>query len=110
MALIAEVASCTERLAKFFPSLAAMRIAVQVQSLRSGQRKVQEKTVVEYAAPQYAIFLSQLPLEFDERVKIAREGQREGVEAAVVALQYHEGQKAVAVRFLDGSCKWMMEP
>jgi hypothetical protein len=28
----------------------------------------------------------------------------------VVAVQYHEGRKAVAVRFLQGHCDWVMEP
>jgi hypothetical protein len=28
----------------------------------------------------------------------------------VIALQYHEGLKAVAVRFTEGSCDWMMQP
>jgi hypothetical protein len=32
------------------------------------------------------------------------------VEAAVIALQYHEGRKAVAVRFLNGACDWMRQP
>ena len=66
--------------------------------------------MVEFGAQQYAIFMSALPLEFDERVQLFREGKGRPAEAAVIALQYQEGRKAVAVRFLEGSCDWMMQP
>jgi hypothetical protein len=46
-------------------------------------------------------------MEFDERVRVIRDGNGRGAEAAVIALQYHEGRKAVAVRFLQGPCDWM---
>jgi len=64
--------------------------------------------VVEYGTQEFAIFLSNLALEFDDRVRLVRDGGGRSVEAAVIALQYHEGRKAVAVRFLDGPCEWMM--
>jgi len=66
--------------------------------------------VVEYGTKEFAIFLSKLALEFDDRVRLVREGGGRPAEAAVIALQYHEGSKAVAVRFLDAPCEWMMQP
>jgi hypothetical protein len=66
--------------------------------------------VVEYGTHEYAIFLSNLALEFDDRVRLVRDGGGRPAEAAVIALQYHDGRKAVAVRFLDGPCEWMMHP
>ncbi len=110
MSVIAEVPSCAEKLARFFPALPALRIPVRVQSMQNGQARLREATLVEYGAAQYAIFVSTLPLEFDERVKITREGQAQAAEATVIALQYHEGRKAVAVRFLEGTCTWMTQP
>ena len=86
----------------------AVRIPVRVTPRRSGQVKLQEMTVVEFGTGEYAIFLSKLALEFDDRVRIVREGGGRPAEAAVIALQYHEGRKAVAVRFLDSPCEWMM--
>jgi len=64
---------------------------------------------VEFGSEEFAIFLSTLPLEFDDRVQIVRDGGRPA-EAAVIALQYHAGRKAVAVRFLAGRCDWMTQP
>ena len=104
-----EAQECTEQLARFFPMLPAVRIPVRVVFRRSGQARGQEMTIVEYATPDYAIFLSRLALEFDDRVDLVREGGRPA-EAAVIALQYQAGSKAVAVRFLNGPCEWMGKP
>jgi hypothetical protein len=110
MTLTVEERECTEQLARFFPSLPAVRVPVRVMPRRPGQMKAQEATVVEYGTREYAIFLSRLALEFDDRVRLVREGGGRPAEAAVIALQYHDGRKAVAVRFLDGPCEWMMHP
>ena len=32
------------------------------------------------------------------------------VEANVIAVQYHEGRKAVAVKFTQGPCDWVTQP
>ena len=107
MTLIAEERECADQLARFFPKLPAVRIPVRVASLRSGQTRAQEATIVEFGTGEYAIFLSKLALEFDDRVRMVRDGGRPA-EATVIALQYHEGRKAVAVRFHDGPCEWML--
>jgi len=95
-------------LARFFPGLPAVRIPVRVVGRRSGKAQVEEKTVVEYGTGEFAIFLSRLALEFDDRVELVGEGGGRRSEAAVIALQYQEGSKAVAVRFLQGPCEWMV--
>ena len=101
--------SCAEQLARFFPSVSAVRIPVQVIQLGAGNRRMKEATVLEFGAARHAIFLSTLPLEFDDRVRIQQDAADRGTEAAVVAMQYHEGRKAVAVRFLHGPCPWVTE-
>jgi hypothetical protein len=80
-----------------------------VSPVRPAPAKLQEATVVEFGSEEFAIFLSTLPLEFDDHVRIVRDGGRPA-EAAVIALQYHAGRKAVAVRFLEGRCDWMTQP
>lgn len=66
--------------------------------------------MVEFGGSEHAIFLSSLPLEFDDRVRIEPERNGEAADAAVIAVQYHEGRKAVAVRFLQGPCTWVTQP
>jgi hypothetical protein len=102
---------CAEQLARFFPGAAAIRVPVQVTALRGGKAKLREATVVEFGGAQHAIFLSTLPLEFEDRVRLERDAHGRAVaDATVVAVQYHEGRKAVAVKFTQGLCDWVMQP
>jgi len=105
--LVAKEKSCSEQLARFFPQASAVRVPVQVTSPRGGVTNLREATVVEYASAHHAIFLSTLPLEFGDRIKLEARPQGYQIEATVDAVQYHEGRKAVAVRFLQGACDWM---
>ena len=108
--VVVEEPTCAAQLARFFPQAAAVRIPVQVTSLRNGSARLREAAVIEFCNHNHAIFLSSLPLEFDDRVKLQRDQPGSVHEAAVVAVQYHEGRKAVAVRFLQGACDWVTQP
>ena len=102
---------CAEQLARFFPGATAVRVPVQVTAVRGGQAKLREATVLEFGDAQNAIFLSTLPLEFEDRVRLERDAHRgAAADATVVAVQYHEGRKAVAVKFTQGLCHWVMQP
>ena len=102
---------CAEQLARFFPDSAAVRVPVQVTALRGGGAKLREATVLEFGGAQHAIFLSTLPLEFEDHVRVQRDARAgTAAEATVVAVQYHEGRKAVAVKFTQGLCDWVMQP
>jgi hypothetical protein len=50
-----------------------------------------------------------LPLEFDEHVRLESVPEGRTAEGTVVAVQYHEGRKAVAVRFSQGRCDWVTQ-
>jgi hypothetical protein len=108
--LTANEQGCAERLARFFPNANPVRVPVQITALRAGSARLREATVVEYGGTEHAIFLSSLPLEFDDRVRIERDRKGCRADATVIAVQYHEGRKAVAVRFLQGPCAWVTQP
>jgi len=101
--------SCAEQLARFFPQASAVRIPVQVSSPRGGTANLREATVVEFSSANHAIFLSTLPLEFGDSVRLEARPEGNHAEATVDAVQYHEGRKAVAVRFLQGPCDWVVK-
>jgi hypothetical protein len=62
-------------------------------------------------APSTPFFVSTLPLEFADRVKVRGGSNKARMEeGTVVAVQYHDGRKAIAVRFLRGQCHWVTEP
>ena len=55
--------------------------------------------------------VSTLPLEYEDRIRMERDSRNDGVaDATVVAVQYHEGRKAVAVKFSPELCDWVMQP
>ena len=102
---------CTGQLARFFPGATAVRIPVQIIALRGGGSKLREATVLEFSGAEHAIFLSALPLEFEDHVRVERDSRRgRTADATVVAVQYHEGRKAVAVKFTPGLCDWVIQP
>lgn len=110
-AVIEHEVNCAGQLARFFPGSAAVRVPVQVTALRGGGAKLREATVLEFGCAQHAIFVSTLPLEFEDHVRVQRDSRAAaGVDATVVAVQYHEGRKAVAVKFTQGLCDWVMQP
>jgi hypothetical protein len=105
-AVIEHEAGCAEQLSRFFPNIAAVRIPVQVTALRPSGPKLKEATVLEFGGSEFGIFLSTLPVEFDDRVRLERSAENCIADASVVAVQYHEGRKAVAVKFKQ-PCDWM---
>ena len=107
--LIANELGCAEQLARFFPRANPVRVPVQITALRAGNTRLREATVVEFGGSEHAIFLSSLPLEFDDKVRIERDRNGGTAEATVIAVQYHEGRKAVAVRFSQGPCAWVTQ-
>jgi hypothetical protein len=101
---------CAQQLARFFPQAVAVRIPVQVTALRGGRTKLREAATIEFGTADFGIFLSTLPLEFDDRVRLERARKGRAAEATVIAVQYHEGRKAVAVKFTQGPCDWVTQP
>jgi hypothetical protein len=102
--------SCADQLARFFPQAISLRVPVHVTALRGGRTKLREAATIEFAAADFAIFLCTLPLEFDDRVRLERDRKGRSAEATVIAVQYHEGRKAVAVKFTQGPCDWVTQP
>jgi hypothetical protein len=99
--------TCTEQLARFFPDARPFQVRAVITPMRAGADQVRESVVVEFASAEKAIFSSRSPLEFDDRVRISdAKGNAECV-AAVVAVQYHDGRKAVAVQFADKQIFWV---
>jgi hypothetical protein len=110
MTLTAGQTGCCEQLARFFPEVEVRRIPICVKALGRGTSRLQECTFVQFATDEIVIFPSTLPLEFDDHVRIERQGFGNAGEAIVVALQYYEGNKAIAVKLLDGLSDWISKP
>jgi len=107
MTVIESDEGCAVQLSQFFRTLQPVRIPVDVTASRSGNAQLRETVVVEFCGREHAIFRSTLPLEYNDDVRLTAHESAGQLGARVVAVQYHEGVKAVAVRFQSGPCHWV---
>jgi hypothetical protein len=102
--------TCVEKLAQLFPHASPMRIPVSVTTVSSRRRRLQEQAVIEFGTAREVLFASTLPLEFDDRVRLANSDGSLNARATVVAVRYHGGRKAVAARFIGEVGNWIIKP
>ncbi len=102
--------TCIARLAKFFPDATPVRIPVRVTEVDTAGSHESEQTVIEYGTPREVLFMSRLPFEFAGRLRLENSDGSLHVEAAVVAVQVHEGHTAVAARFSGEVANWIVKP
>jgi len=120
--------SLVSRLAGFFPGAVAVRIPIKIttssqksgvgsQELQrqkpdknngNGAGEASENTVIEFGTAQEALFACSLPLEFEDRVRLENPDGTLQTDGDVVAVQYHEGRTAVAVRFARKMANWIV--
>ena len=100
------------RLAKFFPEATPVRIPVRISGHRFGSRNNPEgeSTVIEYGTHREVLFASRLPLEFADKVRVQNTDGSLDTDAWVVAVQYHNGETAVAARFAHEVANWLIKP
>lgn len=103
-----------EKLAQFFPDAIAVRIPVRVTGLgahgsASAGKGLEESTVIEFGTAREVLFASELPLEFDDQVRLENSDGTLQIEARVVAVQYHNGRTAVAARFTHPISNWIIQ-
>jgi hypothetical protein len=102
--------SCVEKLAQLFPSVSPVRIPVRVSTVASnGRRRLEEQSVIEFGTAREVLFSSILPLEFEDQVRLENSDGSLDTRATVVAVRYHGGRKAVAVRFVGEVGNWIIK-
>lgn len=98
--------SFVNRLAGFFPEAVRVQIPVSITPL--GERPWKgESTVIEFGTADEALFQSKMPLDFEDRVRVKNSDGSLDAEGSVVAVQFANGQTAVAVRFAKVSKDWL---
>ena len=102
--------TCVEKLAQLFPSVSPVRIPVRVSTVGTGRRRLEEQTVIEFGTAREVLFSSGLPLEFEDQVHLVNSDGSLDTRATVVAVRYHGGGKAVAVRFVGEVGNWIIKP
>jgi hypothetical protein len=69
-----------------------------------------ENTVIEYGTAREVLFVSGLPLEFDDQVILKNTDGSLDARGSVVALQLDEDRCAVAIRFTGKVNNWIIQP
>jgi len=126
-----QTSSYVSRLAGFFPGAIKMRLPVQVTVVgeSNGNGRVSqapmnrlmmaavpvheepaENTVIEFGTPREVLFASQLPLDFEDKVRLKNQDGSFNAEAKVVAVQFEGGNMAVAARFTGEVSNWIIKP
>jgi hypothetical protein len=105
-----EASSGSAELARFFPGVRRVRIRAVLKPRRSLSGTVSETVIVEYAGARQVIFLSALPLEFDDLVQLQPAQGKANSDGRVIAVQYHHDHKAVAVQLANADTSWVNRP
>lgn len=101
--------SSVAQLARFFPDVTPVRIPVKVTGVDPGGCTYSESTVIEFGTPNEVLFASELPLEFEDKLRLENADGSLQAEASVVAVQYHNGRLAVAARFARRIANWIIQ-
>jgi hypothetical protein len=80
---------------------------VQLSRVPSGGN-VPEVALIEFATSREVLFSCGSHLEFADRVRLQNADGSLDVEASVVAVQYHEGEIALAARFDSNVSNWIV--
>ncbi len=102
--------TCVEKLAQLFPNASPVRIPIRLVTWSAGRRRLQERTVIEFGTAQEVLFSSNLPLEFEDHIRVVSSDRSLNMHATVVAVRYHDGSKAVAARFVGEVKNWIIKP
>ncbi|MDP9161880.1 MAG: hypothetical protein M3O09_16845 [Acidobacteriota bacterium] len=95
------------KLAKFFPDASPVRIPVRLTKV--GGEPFSERTVLEFGTPKEVLFVSSLPLEFADVLRLQNSDGTLDAEVSVVAVEYSEGCTAVAARFTQKVLNWIVK-
>jgi hypothetical protein len=100
---------CVSELAKFFSGAVPVKIPVRVSKGDSVHGGPAEQTAIEFGTPTEVFFISGLPLDFDDTVRVRNSDGSLDIVAKIVAMRFHHGKMAIAARFLEDVNNWIIK-
>jgi len=104
-----EPAECVEELARFFPGVMQVRIPVRVCKGRSGKATSSEETMIEFGTVEEVLFVSSLPLDFEDIVRIRNANGSLDIVAKIIAMHLYHDKMAIAAKFLEDVPNWIIK-
>jgi hypothetical protein len=104
-----EPAECVEELARFFPGAMQVRIPVRVCKGSSGKTVSAEQTMIEFGTAEEVLFVSGLPLDFEDIVRVKNADGSLDVTAKIVAMHLYHDKMAIAAKFIEDVPNWIIK-
>jgi hypothetical protein len=104
-----EPAECVEELARFFPGAMQVRIPIRVCKGRSSKAASAEQTMIEFGTAEEVLFVSGLPLDFEDIVRLKNVDGSLDVTAKIVAMHLFHDKMAIAAKFLEDVPNWIIK-
>lgn len=104
-----EPAECVAELARFFPGVMQIRIPVRVCKGSSGTATYSEETMIEFGTADEVLFVSDLPLDFEDVVRIRNADGSLEIMAKIVAMHLYHDKMAIAAKFLEDVPNWIIK-
>jgi hypothetical protein len=104
-----EPAECVEELARFFPGVMQVHIPVRVCKGRSGKAASAEQTMIEFSTAEEILFVSGLPLDFEDIVRVTNADGSLDITAKIVAMHLYHDKMAIAAKFLEDVPNWIIK-
>ena len=104
-----EPTECVEELARFFPGAIKVQIPVRVCKGRSGKATSSEQTMIEFGTADEVLFVSSLPLDFEDIVRVRNADGSLDIVANVIAMHLYHDKMAIAAKFLEDVPNWIIK-
>jgi hypothetical protein len=101
-----EATECVAELARFFPGIVPLRIAVLIFKGDSAKAAA-EQTTIEFGTAEECLFVCGLPLEFEDIVHVRTADGTLNSTAKIVAMRLQDDKMAFAARFLNDDTNWI---
>jgi len=102
-------AECLDELARFFPGILQVRIPVRVFKGRSVKSALAEQTMIEFGTAEEVLFVSSLPLDFEDIVRIKTVDGPLDITAKVVAMHFSHDKMGIAAQFAEEVPNWIIK-
>lgn len=102
-------AECVEELARFFPGVMQLHIPVRVCKGRSDEATSSEQTMIEFGTADEVLFVSGLPLDFEDIVRVRNADGSLDIKAKIVAMHLYDDKMAIAAKFLEDVPNWIVK-
>ena len=104
-----EPAECVEELARFFPGIMQVRIPVRVCKGRDVNAAPAEQTIIEFGTADEVLFVSGLPLDFEDIVRVRNADGSLDIVAKIIAMHLYHDKMAIAAKFLEDVPNWIIK-